>query len=81
MEAVIPPEEDEMGWEGDLDECVQGGGVEIHGWDVLQIHCPRSGPVLVQPDFGGPGPKVRSSICLDLDLQGPDRVWTGSDRV
>ena len=40
------------------------------------VHCPRSGPVPVQANFGrpGPGPKVRSSICLDLDPQGPDRV-------
>ncbi|KAF8220677.1 hypothetical protein L208DRAFT_1332530, partial [Tricholoma matsutake] len=35
VEAVTPAEEDEMGWEDDLNECVQGGGVEICGWDGL----------------------------------------------
>ena len=28
--------EEEIGWEDDLDECVQGGGAEICGWDILR---------------------------------------------
>ncbi|KAF8509123.1 hypothetical protein BU17DRAFT_70567 [Hysterangium stoloniferum] len=33
--SLLTNQEDETGWEDDLDECTQGCGVEIHSWDVL----------------------------------------------
>ena len=41
VEVVIPPalgsdQDDKNRWEYDVDECVHGGKVDVHGWEVLQ---------------------------------------------
>ena len=38
VEVILPAasQEEEIGWEDDLDECVQGGGAEIRGWNILR---------------------------------------------
>lgn len=38
VEVVTPPapgsgQDDENGWENDIDECVHGSEVNVHGWE------------------------------------------------
>jgi hypothetical protein len=42
VEVVIPTalgsdQDDKNRWENDVDECVHGGEVDVHGWEILQV--------------------------------------------